>query len=163
MKSVQTTSKTNRPDYTLFCDEPNIRATGSGIQVTGKGSKHLNVAAFGTSQRTTGSAVNSVAKTMLMAFWSAAITLTSANQLSPSMVRSAGGAPSHPVPCHARFPGCICWYGLHVLATRAIRASRSTRPCNLSTPNHHHDAIRTSALRAGRADPSLTRPEPYRK
>ena len=29
---------------------------GSGIQVTGKGSNILNVAAFGTSQRTTGSA-----------------------------------------------------------------------------------------------------------
>jgi hypothetical protein len=39
--------------------------------VTGKGSKHPNVAAFGTSQRTTGSAANAVAKTMLMALWSA--------------------------------------------------------------------------------------------
>ena len=67
VKSVQAPSKPTDPDYTLFCDEPDVRATGSGIQVTGKGSKHLNVAAFGTSQRTTGSAVNSVAKTMLMA------------------------------------------------------------------------------------------------
>jgi hypothetical protein len=63
--------KPTDPDYTLFCEEPDIRATGSGIQVTGKGSKHLNVAAFGTNQRTTGSAANAVAKTMLMALRSA--------------------------------------------------------------------------------------------